>query len=227
VLACNCGFQWNLYASYVNSSSELEIVKIAPSNSNTFFPVVTVLNVGGMTSSPAMTVFNNRLEIIYAVGSSHNLSVSYTTDGTNYTTTQQGLGSTGLASSNAVALAPQGGTLWMTFQGDNSNRYAWLAHSTDGLNWTAQQYTNVAYGGAPTMVTTPTQLEIAFEQDNSNRALFVAVFPTAGNTLYAQEYSTTNLGSAGSAAFLNGVLYVYYKQDNSQNNLFFNTATSY
>lgn len=221
-------FNGFLYAAYVNSNSQLEILKYPQqSQQGSFAPTVTVLNVGIMTTSPGIVVFGGRLEIIYGAGSSHAYSLSYTTDGTNYTTTQAGLGSTGLGSTNAPALVSLNGTLYMTFQQNNSAHYAWTATSTDGLNWAATQHTNVVYGGAPTMIAVNNQLDIAFQQANSNTALFVSVLIPGNSTLYAQEYSNTNMGSAGSLAFLNGRLYVYYKQDNSQNNLFFNVATNY
>jgi hypothetical protein len=106
--------------------------------------------------------------------SSHNMYMSVSSDGQNFTTTEN----TSIQFGGAPTMAVYNGTLLIAFQQNNSNRNLFFASSSNGSTWSLKEYSSTQLGTSATMApitflgSEDNQLYLVYQQNNSQRNLF-------------------------------------------------------
>ena len=232
-------FQGTPYAAFWDTSNNLEVWQgQLIGGGNNAFTWTQVYNqnpgYGGMSSSPQMVVYQNKLFIIYAVNSLvanngqtiHNALQETIFDGSNWSTTNNGLGYQTFAAPTQVGLSQLGSNLYMVTQQNNSQRHLYYWWSPDGLTWNGAQNSSLYVDSGLSMVTYNNNLVFATKQNNSQDHLFLFSSPN-GSTWYAQQQNPlVHEETTPSMTLWNGGIQLLYL-DQSGNGLFYSAFAPY
>jgi hypothetical protein len=139
--------QQPLFIGCQASGTDGKLIVISTADGNTFGTEFTPVVMG---SSPAMTVFKNRLFLAFQANDpSHSLFVTSAADRVKFTNPPQSFPGTQLGS--APAMTALGGRLYIPFQAaDDSADALSVTSSTDGVNFTTPTANpGILLGGAP------------------------------------------------------------------------------
>jgi hypothetical protein len=126
-------------------------------------------------SAPGLGVYNGKLYMaLQQNNSQHNMYMSVSTDGQNFTTTEY----TNIQFGGAPTVIVYNNTLLVAFQQNNSTHDLFIASSTDGTTYGLKQYTVAMMGTAGALATfelpgtSDIQLYLVYQQNNSSHNLF-------------------------------------------------------
>ena len=216
-------FNGAIYVAYSDPSQNLIIAQLSISSPGSVGYTASVLQTipnAGVTTVPAMAVFNNQLIIIYGSSLTSTKNALYqvtcvTVGSTCSTPSESYLGATGAATGSTPGLAVLNNTLWLCSQQNNSSHNLFIYKSTDGLHWSfVREDTGLQLGGGAQMVTYKNNLVLANQQNNSNHALFIFSSPDGVNWS-AQEYPGIQMGAAPGLTLVNGGLSLSLKANNA------------
>ncbi|QMV18633.1 hypothetical protein GOB94_08005 [Granulicella sp. 5B5] len=120
-------------------------------------------------SQPALAVLNGTLHMCTQQNnSSHNLFLYYSPDGvTWYPSVGQYGEDSSLQVGGGATMVAIGNTLVLANQQNNSNHALFIFSSTDGVNWTAQEYSGIKVGATPAIALFNGDVSLAFQTNNA------------------------------------------------------------
>lgn len=214
-------YQGKIYVSYADNTGALTVLLATPLSGGTYsFTEVLHDTTVGVTTVPAMAVFNNRLILIFGTNqtSLHNAFFEVTYNGTVWSPPSDStLGAPGYGVSSGVTpgLAALNGKLFLCSQQNNPDHNLFVYDSSDGLNWSfVEEDTGLQVGGGIQMVSYKNTLVLANEQNNSNRDLFI-FSSVNGTTWTGQGYSYLQMGGPPALSLFEGEVTLQFRADNS------------